>query len=87
MMREVIGEGPDLLPIEMKPIKEATFQVSAIGRNLNQILKAFHSGQPPPPGILVDQATLAAFRDQVEQLRQALVVVVLKSKHRWVKHG
>src|ERR1017187_692629 len=84
VMREVIGQGPDLLPIEMKPIKEATFQVAALGRNLNQILKAFHTGQPP--GIVVDQAALAVFRDQVEQLRQALVSVVLRSKHRWLRH-
>jgi hypothetical protein len=86
VMREVIGQGPDLLPIEMKPIKEATFQVAALGRNLNQLLKAFHTGQPPPPGILVDQAALATFRDQVEQLKQALVSVVLRSKHRWLSH-
>jgi hypothetical protein len=84
VMREVIGQGPDLLPIEMKPIKEATFQVAALGRNLNQILKAFHTGQPP--GILVDKATLTALRDQVEQLRQALVAVVLRTKRRWLRH-
>ena len=86
VMREVIGQGPDLLPIEMKPIKEATFQVSALGRNLNQILKAYHAGQPPPPGVLVDQAALAAFRAEVEQLKQALVAVILRTKHRWLRH-
>ena len=86
VIREVIGQGPDLLPIEMKPIKEATFQVAALGRNLNQLLKAYRTGQPPPPGILVDQAALAAFRDQVEQLRLALVAVILRTKHRWLRH-
>jgi len=84
VIREVIGEGPDLLPIEMRPIKEATFQVAALGRNLNQILKAFHTGQPS--GIVVDQAALAAFRDQVEELRQALVAVILRTKHHWLRH-
>ncbi len=84
VMREVIGQGPDLLPIEMKPIKETTFQIAALGRNLNQILKAFHSGQPP--GILVDQAALASFRDLVEQLRLELHAVILRSKHRWLRH-
>lgn len=86
VMREVIGLGPDLLPIEMKPIKEASFQIAALGRNLNQILKAYHAGQPPPPGILVNQAALAAFRDQVEQLKQALTSMILRTKHRWLRH-
>jgi hypothetical protein len=86
VMREVIGQGPDLLPIEMKPIKDATFQVSALGRNLNQILKAYHAGQPTPPGILVDEAALSAFRDQVEQLKQALVSIILRTKQRWLRH-
>ncbi len=92
VIREVIGEGPDLLAHELKLFREALYQVAALGRNLNQLLKAFHTGQPP--GILVDQAALAAFRDQVEQLKQALVTVILRSKHRWVlsagsqmKHG
>lgn len=84
VIREVIGQGPDLLPIEMKPIKEATFQVAALGRNLNQLLKAIHTSQAP--GIVVDQAALAAFRDQVEGLRQALVAVILRTKHRWLRH-
>jgi len=85
VIREAIGEGPDLLAHDLKLFREALYQVAALGRNLNQLLKAFHTGQPA--GILVDQAALAGFRDQVEQLRQALVAVVLRSKHRWVKHG
>ena len=84
VIREVIGQGPDLLPIEMKPIKEATFQVAALGRNLNQLLKAIHTSQAPE--IVVDEAALAAFRDQVEELRQALVAVILRTKHRWLRH-
>ncbi len=85
VMREVIGEGPDLLASELKLFREALYQVAALGRNLNQLLRAFHTSQPP--GILVDQSALAGFRDQVEQLRLALVAVILRSKSRWVKHG
>ncbi len=85
VIREVIGEGPDLLISEQKLFREALYQVAALGRNLNQLLKAFHTGQPP--GFLVDEAALATFRDQVAQLKQALADVVLRSKHRWMKHG
>jgi len=85
VIREAIGEGPDLLVSELKLFREALYQVAALGRNLNQLLKAYHAGQPP--GMLVDQAALAAFRDQVEQLKQALVAVIFRSKYRWVKHG
>src|SRR5579864_4188141 len=81
VMREVVGLGPDLLPIEMKPIKEITFQVSAIGRSLNQIVKAFYTGQPP--GVLVDKATVTEFRDLADQLKQELRSILLRSRQRW----
>ncbi len=92
VIREAIGEGPDLLASELKLFREAVYQVAALGRNLNQLLKAYRTGQHC--GSLVNQATLTDFRDQVEQLRQALVAVILRSKERWVqpagrlvKHG
>lgn len=45
VIREVIGEGPDLLPNELQAFRDATFQVGAIGRNLNQLVRAFHWGE------------------------------------------
>ena len=36
LIRDLIGEGPDLLPQEMRVLDELTHQVAAIGRNLNQ---------------------------------------------------
>ncbi len=84
VIREVIGEGPDLLPSEMKHSREVLYQVAAVGRILNQLARAYHTGQPP--GLQVDQATFAGYQKQIEQLREDLGTVILRSKHRWVRH-
>ena len=85
VIREVIGEGPDLLPNEMEAFREATFQVGAIGRNLNQLVRAFNSGQLT--GGQVDASLLIAIRDQVAKLEKELLAIVLRSRQRWVNHG
>ena len=84
-IREVIGEGPDLLSNEMEAFREATFQVGAIGRNLNQLVRAFNSGQLANGQ--VDPSLLIAIRDQVATLEKELLAIVLQSRQRWVNHG
>src|SRR5882672_8430513 len=41
---ESIGRGPILLPQEMKAFEQGVFQMAALGRNLNQLLRLVHSG-------------------------------------------
>jgi hypothetical protein len=84
VIREVIGEGPDLLPDELQAFREATFQVGAIGRNLNQLVRAFHSGQLA--GSQVDGVLLEAVQDLVAKLEKELLAIVLRSRQRWVNH-
>ena len=85
VIREVIGEGPDLFPNEMEVFREATFQLGAIGRNLNQLVRAFNSGQLTNGQ--VDSSLLIAIRDQVVKLEMELLEIVLRSRQRWVNHG
>jgi len=85
VIREAIGEGPDLFPNELQAFREAVFQVGAIGRNLNQLVRGFHSGQLS--GKQVDGALLEAVRDQVVRLEKELLAVVQRSRRRWVNHG
>ena len=82
VIRESIGEGPDLLPNELQIFREATFQVGAIGRNLNQLVRAFHSGQ-----LILSQVNgslLESVRDKVVCVEKELLVVVQRSRQRWV---
>jgi len=45
IIRDSIGAGPDLLPQEAKVAEEAVYQLSMLGRNLNQLLRAIHQGK------------------------------------------
>ena len=82
VIREVIGQGPDLLPNEIQDFREAVNQVATLGRNINQLVRAYYTGQPP--GLVVDQAALEQFKNQVEELRKELATVIQRSKERWV---
>ncbi len=82
VIREVIGEGPDLMATELQAFRDAAFQVGAIGRNLNQLVRAFHSGQLS--GGQVEASLLIAIRDQVAKLEKELLEIVQRSRQRWV---
>jgi hypothetical protein len=85
VIRESIGEGPDLLPHEMKHFDQAVFQLAALGRNLNQLLKLVHSGQ-----VMVssqEQALMVDIRTQVEYLKKQTLIVIDRTRDRWVRHA
>jgi len=85
VIREVIGAGPDLLANDLQALREATYQVGAVGRNLNQLVRFFHSGRLA--GVSLDRALLMAVRDEVAKLEKELLAVVQRSRRRWVNHG
>jgi hypothetical protein len=85
VIRELIGEGPDLLPNEMKVFNESVFQLTALGRNLNQLLKLVHSGQ-----VVVSseqQALMEGLQDRVEYLKKQTLIVIDRTRERWVRHA
>jgi len=84
-IRESIGEGPDLLPQEMKPFEEAVFQLAALGRNLNQLLKLVHSGQVKAGS--QELSLMEGIRTQVELLKKETLTVIDRSRERWVRHA
>jgi hypothetical protein len=85
IIRESIGEGPDLLPQEMKPFEEAVFQLAALGRNLNQLLKLVHSGQVKADS--QELMLMEGIRTQVELLKKETLTVIDRSRERWVRHA
>ena len=84
VIRDAIGEGPDLLPHEWNLLKESTYQLGKVGANLNQLVRACHSD--PGQRIEVDQALLQELRKQVVDLEQALEAVGERSRRRCVGH-
>jgi len=83
MIREAIGAGPDLLHQELKLIEELAYQLAAIGRNLNQLVRAIHSGKVAVTA--ADQVAIEAVRAQVEQVDKEVILVIDRSCNRWVK--
>src|ERR1019366_700764 len=74
MIRELIRWGPDLLSDELKLFREAVYQVGAIGRNLNQLVKAIHNGKQEANAAV--GSTLNQVKDQVNHLEKVLLEVV-----------
>jgi hypothetical protein len=73
VIREVIGKGPELLPQDFRAFEDALFQLSAVGRNLNQLMRAIHGGQVkvlPPQLILLDD-----LRGRIESLKQEILTL------------
>ncbi len=85
IIRESIGEGPDLLPNEMKHFEEAVYQLAALGRNLNQLLKLLHTGQVKVSS--QEQTLIEGIRDQVECLKKETLTVIDRTRERWVRHA
>ena len=82
MVREALGTGPDLIRQDMNNLREGIYQLGAIGRNLNQQLRAIHSGQ------LFGQPAVMTFTHQVKDLTEKLesqwILAVQHSRDRWV---
>ena len=83
LIRDLIGEGPDLLPQEMRVLNDLTYQVAAIGRNLNQLVRGMHVGQVTATSY--DQV-VKGVRDQVDAVKKELLAVIDRSRNRSVGH-
>ncbi len=81
MIRELVGQGPDFLEGDMKTIEQAMFQVGAVGRNLNQLLRAVHSGRPVASSEF--RPVLDDVLRHVEQLRKELHRAIDRARNRW----
>lgn len=81
VLREVIGAGPHLLSDDLKVLDEATQQLAAIGRNLNQIVRAMNSSQGR--NITIDSGYLATIKGHVDQVAIAVAGMIDQQKARW----
>jgi hypothetical protein len=82
MVREALELGPDLITQDMKIISEGVYQLAAVGRNLNQELRAMHSGQlqgEPAHIALIEQ-----LKERVTRLEELWIKAIKRSRNRWV---
>ena len=82
IIREFINEKPDLLDHELEEFKNATRQVMAIGRNLNQITRAVNAGKVPKS--LHNECYYQALLERLDSLEATLKDYVNLTKHRSV---
>lgn len=82
MIREAIGQGPDLLKDDLNSFREAVRQLAAVGRNINQIAHALNAGRAPD--FPLDSRLLRDVEDRVTTLKRELVGIVMRTRHRWV---
>ena len=78
MAREFLGVGPDLFGPNLKTIDQGIYQLGALGRNLNQQMRAVNSGQmltQPVDGILMGQ-----IKEQLQWLVNEWIVAVKRSR-------
>jgi hypothetical protein len=82
---DALGLGPDLLKDDLNSFREASRQVAAVGRNINQIARAVNSGQAQ--GLVLDSQFLQGVAGQIKAQEKELYVIIHRSRNRWVRHG
>jgi len=82
MIREAIGQGPDLLKDDLKGFREAVRELAAVGRNINQIARALNAGRVP--NAPWDAKLLQDVEDRITRLKRELADIVMRTRNRWV---
>ena len=80
LVRSHLVEDPPLPPAELAALERATAEVSAIGRNLNQIARAINAGAAVPPGTV---SIIGRSIEAVEAVREAAKDYVRKAVASW----
>jgi len=81
VVREVIGAGPHLFDDGLEGLQEATQQLAAIGRNLNQLVRAVNSS--PKKSFSVDTDYLVSIKAHVDGVAVATGRLIEQQKARW----
>ena len=82
-IRERINQSPDLIDTEITEFRKAVTQLSAIGRNLNQITKAANAGKIPTR--LTEDTYIHSLVDHVANVKQTLQDYLVNTRNRLVK--
>lgn len=80
LVRAHLVQDPPLPPTELAALERATAELSAVGRNLNQIARAVNAGAPAPAGTA---SLVGRSLEAVEAVREATKVYVRKAVAGW----
>lgn len=82
VVREIIGAVPELLNDDVDALGDANAQAQAIGRNLNQLVRAVNTGRAI--GVKVDREYLDLVAERVAGIATAIEDVSERQRNRWV---
>lgn len=85
VVREIIGAGPELLNDNVEALGAANAEAQAIGRNLNQLVRAVNTGKAK--GVSVDKEYLGAVAARVEAMAKEIKLLAQRQRERWVSVG
>ena len=80
LVRSHLVQDPPLPPAELAALERATAELSAIGRNLNQLARAVNAGAPAPVGTA---SIVGRSVEAVEAVREATKDYVRKAVAGW----
>jgi|GEM_PF-2727123 len=81
-VREIIGAVPELMNDDVRALEDANAQVHAVGRNLNQLVRAVNGGRGK--GVNVDKAYLAVIAESVAATLIEIRKIAQRQRERWV---
>ena len=88
MVREAVSAGPTLFKDDLGPVIDASNEVSAVGRNINQIARAINSGKVDiAPTVGADIRHLAAVLLALKKEMRGLVDSAKKRRIRFVSEA
>ena len=82
MVREVLGATPELLNDDVQALADANAQVHAVGRNLNQLVRAVNGGRGK--GVHIDHAYLGVIAETVSVTLAEIQKLAQRQRERWV---
>jgi hypothetical protein len=82
MIRELIGQGPDLLGQDLRDMNQAAYQLGCVGRNLNQLLRLIYAGKAVAASDI--PPLIQSLSERVERLGEEFGRVIDRSYQRWV---
>jgi len=82
VVREIIGGLPELLNDDVDVLGDANAQAQAIGRNLNQLVRAVNTGRAK--GVRIDNEYLELVATNVNAIAAGIREVCERQRNRWV---
>ena len=85
-IHEGLGRGPYLIGNDLDSFRAAAREVWSVGTNFNQLMRAINAGKVSGLSLEQIQRIMAAV-NAIEAMKQEQLTIILRSRHREVRHG